>query len=58
LRRLFQAAVEIIKKKSAEATFVDFHGCGQFPQALWVSFFFGSFFFLCGAPVEEGQRFL
>jgi hypothetical protein len=30
LRRLFQAAVEIIKKKSPEASFVDFHGCGSF----------------------------
>jgi hypothetical protein len=39
--RLFQAAVEIIKKKSPKATFVDFHGCVSFhrhPLPL-VSFF-------------------
>jgi len=48
VRRLFQTAVEIIKKKSPKASFVDFHGCGSFhklplPQ---LSFFFASFFFL------------
>ena len=32
VRRLFQAAVEIIKKKSPKASFVDFHGCGSFHQ--------------------------
>jgi hypothetical protein len=46
LRRLFQAAVEIIKKKSPKATFSDFHGCGSFHRPL-LSFFFASFFFLC-----------
>jgi hypothetical protein len=44
LRRLFQAAVEIIKKKSPKATFVDFHTRGSFNR---LSFFFGPFFFLC-----------
>jgi len=48
VRRLFQAAVEIIKKKPPKASFVDFHGCGSFhklplPQ---LSFFFAAFFFL------------
>ena len=30
LRRLFQAAVEIFKKKLPEASFVDFRSCGSF----------------------------
>jgi len=30
LRRLFQAAVEIIKKIVPQASFVDFHSCGSF----------------------------
>jgi isopentenyl phosphate kinase len=29
-RRLFQAAVEIIKKISPKASLFDFHGCGSF----------------------------
>jgi len=33
LRRLFQAAVEIIKKKWPKATAFDFHRLRQFPQA-------------------------
>jgi hypothetical protein len=41
VRRLFQAAVEIIKKKSPKATFVDFHRLRQFQQAF---FLFWSFF--------------
>jgi len=47
LRRLFQAAVEITKKKSPKASFVDFHGCGSFhrPPLPLASFFFGSFSF-------------
>jgi len=32
LRRLFQAAVEMIKKKSPKATLIHFHGGGSFPQ--------------------------
>jgi hypothetical protein len=43
LRRLFQAAVEIIKKKSPKASFVDFHSCGSFHRLFF--FFFDSFFF-------------
>ena len=46
MRRLFQAAVEIIKRKSPKATFSDFQGCGSFHRPL-LSFFFASFFFLC-----------
>jgi len=38
-RRLFQAAVEIIKKKPPEATFSDFHGCGSFHRPLSCFFF-------------------
>jgi hypothetical protein len=34
LRRLFQAAVEIIKKKLPKASFADFHSCGSFHSAL------------------------
>jgi hypothetical protein len=34
LRRLFQTAVGIIKKKSLKATFIDFHSCGRFHSAL------------------------
>jgi hypothetical protein len=30
VRRLFQATVEIIKKKSPKATLLDFHSCGRF----------------------------
>jgi hypothetical protein len=33
-RRLFQAAVEIIKKISPKASSVDFHGCGSFHRPL------------------------
>jgi hypothetical protein len=41
----FQAAVEIIKKKSPKATLIDFHGCGSFhrlplPHVLSFCFFF------------------
>jgi hypothetical protein len=55
VRRLFQAAVEIINKTWPKATDSDFHGCGSFlklplPQ---LSFFFGPFFFLC----ENHTRF-
>jgi hypothetical protein len=39
LRRLFQAAVEIIKQKSPKATFIDFHSCGSFHSALRRAFF-------------------
>jgi hypothetical protein len=42
-RRLFQAAVEIIKRKPPKATFSDFHGCGSFHRPL-PSFFFTSLF--------------
>ena len=49
VRRLFQAVVEIIKKKSPKATFVDFHSLGSFNR---LSFFFGPFFFLC----EFGEK--
>jgi len=38
LRRLFQAAVEIIKKKSPKATFFDFHGCSSFHRLPFLSF--------------------
>src|SRR5439155_13705701 len=59
VRRLFQAAVEIIKKKSPKASFVDFHGCGSFhklplPQ---LSFFFVSFFFLCTRIEKLSKNF-
>lgn len=43
LRRLFQAGVEIIKKKLPEASFVDFHSCGSFHRfsfSFWFFFFF------------------
>ena len=33
LRRLFQAAVEMIKKKSPKATLIHFHGGGSFHSA-------------------------
>jgi len=33
LRRLFQATVEIIKKKLPKATDSDFHSCGSFHSA-------------------------
>jgi len=55
VRRLFQGAVEIIKKMSPKATASDFHGCGSFHRPP-LSFFFASFFFLsracafCGNP--------
>jgi hypothetical protein len=41
LHRLFQAAVEIIKKKMPKATLFDFHGCGSFhrPPLPQLSFF-------------------
>jgi hypothetical protein len=41
LRRLFQAAVEIINKKLPKATFIDFHGCVSFhrPPLPNLSFF-------------------
>jgi len=42
LRRLFQAGVEIIKKKLPRASFVDFHSCGSFHRPF---FLFGSFSF-------------
>ena len=32
MRRLFQAAVEIIKKKLPKATDIDFHGCGSYAE--------------------------
>ena len=48
-RRLFQAAVEIIKKKLPKASFVDFHSCGSFHRLFF--FFFGSFFFLNEFPL-------
>jgi len=38
LRRLFQAAVEIFKRKAPKASFLDFHGCGSFHKPL-LSFF-------------------
>ena len=44
MRRLFQAAVEIVKNKSAKATFPDFHGCGSFHRP--PLFFLFCFFFL------------
>jgi hypothetical protein len=37
-RRLFQAAVEIIKRISPKASLLDFHGCGSFHRPL-LSFF-------------------
>jgi hypothetical protein len=37
--------VEIIKRKSPQATFYDFHGCASFHRPP-LSFFFASFFFL------------
>jgi hypothetical protein len=40
LRRLFQAAVEIIKKKLPKASFDDFHGCGSFHRPPLLSFWF------------------
>jgi hypothetical protein len=46
LQMLFQAAGEIIKEIDAEGHRFRFPRLRQFPQAL--SFFFGSFFFLCG----------
>jgi hypothetical protein len=33
-RRLFQAAVEIIKRISPKAFLFDFHGCGSFHRPL------------------------
>jgi hypothetical protein len=42
-RRLFQAAVEIIKKKLPKASLVDFLGCGSFHRLLL--FLFCSFCF-------------
>jgi hypothetical protein len=47
LRRLFQAAVEIINKKLPKATFIDFHRCGSFhrPPLPEPFFLFGSFSF-------------
>ena len=39
LRRLFQAVVEIIKKKLPQATLIDFHGCGSFHSACRPTFF-------------------
>ncbi len=55
LRRLFQAAVEIIKKKLPEASFVDFHSCGSFHRLFF--YFFGSFFFffLNGVSLVENR---
>ena len=55
VRRLFQAAVEIIKKRSPKASFVDFHRCGSFhklplPQ---LSFFFASFSFFVERAVSS-----
>jgi len=50
-RRLFQAAVEIIKRKLPKASFVDFHGCASFHRL--PLFFFGSFFFLSEFPLWE-----
>jgi len=47
VRRLFQAAVEIINKKSPKASFIDFHGCGSFHKLpLPPAFFLFWFFFL------------
>ena len=42
LRRLFQAAVEIINRKCRRPTAADFHGLRQFPQAS--AFHFSSHF--------------
>jgi hypothetical protein len=39
LRRLFQAAVEIIKEMMPKATLIDFHQLRQFPQASASEFF-------------------
>jgi hypothetical protein len=57
VRRLFQAAVEIVEKKSPKATFTDFHRCGSFHRLL-LSFFFAPFFFLCASirNVEKNSR--
>src|SRR2546427_2485559 len=46
LRRLFQAAVEIIKKKLPKATFLDFHGCGSFHRPPLPNFSFFLVLFL------------
>ncbi len=63
LRRLFQAAVEIIKKKLPKATFLDFHGCGSFhrpplPNFSLLFFLFGSFSFFVEieAPTKNNSR--
>jgi len=40
LRRLFQAAVEMIKKKSPKATLIHFHGGGSFHSAFRPACFF------------------
>jgi hypothetical protein len=53
LRRLFQAAVEIIKKILPQASFVDFHSCGSFHRLFF--FFFGSFFFFFGTNFPCGK---
>jgi len=50
LRRLFQAAVEIFKRKAPKASFLDFHGCGSFHRPL-LSFFLVLFLSL-RLPVE------
>ena len=48
LRRLFQAAVEIIKKKLPKASFVDFQSCGSFHRLFS---FLVLFSFLMSFPV-------
>jgi hypothetical protein len=49
----FKQLVEIIKKKSPKATFVDFHSYVSFNR---LSFFFGPFFFLCERRPEKFRR--
>jgi len=51
--------VEIIKKKDAKATDLDFHGWRQFPQAFLSFLVLFSFFMenrLCGNPKRWGEN--
>src|SRR2546426_6585640 len=53
VRRLFQAAVEIIKKKSPKASFVDFHGCGSFHKLPLPQLSFFAFCFFLYTRIEK-----
>src|SRR5439155_4064962 len=55
LRRLLQAAVQIIKKMLPKASDFDLHSLRQFQQAS--AFFFAPFFFLCEYSEFSTQHF-